>query len=332
MVRGHGGLAQQLRQRPRVRHVALHRGHHGGRRPGAWRAVQASARPGRRRRRPATATARTSGRPRRPRPRLAGPRWSGGAAGPALADGRAPARPGSVPASATRKVSSGGPPIATHRAVGASAWLMASRAPRETAPRATGRGPPRRRPTSRRRPAATPRSRSSSRWPSGQHARTSPPRRSASAAQAYQATLTSQESSGTKNAQAECQPESRRRRAGSCARAPRPAAPGRPPPAARRRPAGTRRPAPGRRRSRPGRPAGSAGRRSHRKLRRRSPARGRRLAGPGASGGGLVQHGSSCLLPKALDHVSVAGPGTGGCRRMGHGSGWFRWVHEIAAI
>ena len=110
-----------------------------------------------------------------------------------------------MPASATRKVSRAGPPIATHRAVGAPAWLMAS------LPQGNAQGQRSRTASAATHQPATAsghaRSRSSSRWPTASTAKTIASA-IASAAQTYQATLTSQESSGTKNARPKARPTS----------------------------------------------------------------------------------------------------------------------------
>src|SRR5487761_1147571 len=102
------------------------------------------------------------------------------------------------PASATRKVSSGGPPTDTQRAVGAAAWLMTSR-PHGKPPH----GHRSRRASSATHQPATAtgqaRSRSSSRWPTVSTAKMRASL-TASAAQAYQARFTTHDSSGTKNA------------------------------------------------------------------------------------------------------------------------------------
>ena len=102
-----------------------------------------------------------------------------------------------VPARATRKVSSGGPPTDTHRTVGAWAWLMASR------PQGKAYGHRSRKPSTATHQHATatgqPGSRSISRWPMANTAKITASE-TARAAHAYQATLTSQEISGTKNA------------------------------------------------------------------------------------------------------------------------------------
>ena len=102
-----------------------------------------------------------------------------------------------APVSASRNVSSGGPPTVTHRTVGAWAWLMASR------PHGNAYGHRARTASAATHQAATATghtgSRSISRWPIASSAKmtASAP---ASAAQAYQARLISQDSSGTKNA------------------------------------------------------------------------------------------------------------------------------------
>src|ERR1022692_3292033 len=108
------------------------------------------------------------------------------------------------PASARTKVSSGGPPIAAQRDVGAPAWLIASR-PHGNPPHGN-----RSRTASwaTHQPATATgqaRSRSSGRSPRASRANrtVSVP---ASAAQAYQATLSTQESSGTKNAAPDTRP------------------------------------------------------------------------------------------------------------------------------
>src|SRR5215469_4986942 len=102
-----------------------------------------------------------------------------------------------VPASATRNVSSGGPPYATHLTVGAWAWLMDSlpqgkayghrsrKASTATHQHATATGQARRR--------------SISRWPIANIAKITASA-TAREPQAYQATLISQDRSGTKNA------------------------------------------------------------------------------------------------------------------------------------
>ena len=104
------------------------------------------------------------------------------------------ARPSMAPARAIRKVSSGAPPTATQRTSGATDWLMASR------PQGKAYGHRSRTPSTRTHQPATAAgqygSRSSSRWPTDRAAKmtASAP---ASAAQAYQASLISQDNSGT---------------------------------------------------------------------------------------------------------------------------------------
>ena len=95
------------------------------------------------------------------------------------------------------------PPIATHRAVGAAAWLMAS-LPQGNAT-ATGPGAPRRPPTTRDRDRPA---RQLEQQPLAQAkiAKMTASAR-ASAAHAYQATLTSQDSNGTKKARPKASPQ-----------------------------------------------------------------------------------------------------------------------------
>ena len=110
-----------------------------------------------------------------------------------------------VPASATRKLSSGAPPTAAHGAAGVPAWLIASlphgnayghrlrSASAQTHQPATASGQARRS--------------SSSRWPTASTAKITASA-TASASHAYQATLTSQDSSGTKKASPNTSPAS----------------------------------------------------------------------------------------------------------------------------
>ena len=111
-----------------------------------------------------------------------------------------------APARASRKVSSGAPPIATQRAVGAPAWLIAS------LPHGKAYGHRSRTASAATHQPATAagqaRSRSSRRWPTVSTAKLTISA-TARAAQTYQATLTSQEISGTKNAAPNTSPTTR---------------------------------------------------------------------------------------------------------------------------
>ena len=110
-----------------------------------------------------------------------------------------------VPASATRKLSSGAPPTAAHGAAGVPAWLIASlphgnayghrlrSASAQTHQPATASGQARRS--------------SSSRWPTASTAKITASA-TASASHAYHATLSSQDSSGTKKASPNTSPAS----------------------------------------------------------------------------------------------------------------------------
>ena len=102
-----------------------------------------------------------------------------------------------APASASRKVSSGGPPIATQPAVGAAAWVMASR-PQGNPPHGNRSCTPSC--TTHQPATASGQARSRS---SGGRARVSTAKMTdsttASVTQAYQATLTSHDSSARKN-------------------------------------------------------------------------------------------------------------------------------------
>ncbi len=108
-----------------------------------------------------------------------------------------------APVSATRKVSRGGPPIAAQCAAGEPAWLIASR------PHGNAYGQRARMASAATHQAATatgqPGSRSSSRWPMASTPKITASA-TASAIHAYQATLTSQEISGTKNARPKSRP------------------------------------------------------------------------------------------------------------------------------
>ena len=115
-----------------------------------------------------------------------------------------------APVRATRKVSSGAPPNATQRTSGATDWLIASR------PQGKAYGHRSRTPSASTHQPATATGqygrRSSSRWPMASSAKmtASAP---ASAAHAYQASLTSQDSRGTNCARpnASAQPNDARR-------------------------------------------------------------------------------------------------------------------------
>ena len=109
-----------------------------------------------------------------------------------------------VPTSATRKLSSGAPPTATQRTSGAADWLMASR------PHGKAKGHRSRRASTATHQAATAAGQngrsSSSRWPMQARAKMTASAR-ASAAHAYQATLISQDSSGTNRATPNASPQ-----------------------------------------------------------------------------------------------------------------------------
>src|SRR6266566_10006683 len=111
-----------------------------------------------------------------------------------------------APARASRNVSSGAPPIATQRAVGALAWLIAS------LPQGKAYGQRSRIASAATHQPATAtgqaRSCSSRRWPTASTAKLTISA-AARAAQTYQATLTSQEISGTKNAAPNTSPTAR---------------------------------------------------------------------------------------------------------------------------
>ena len=123
---------------------------------------------------------------------------------PRAASTASTARAAIAPVSATRKVSSGAPPIATQRASGATDWLMAS------LPQGKAKGHRSRRASAATHQAATAAgqqgSSSSSRWPRHKMAKMTASDR-ASAAHAYQATLTSQDSSGTNRATPNARPQ-----------------------------------------------------------------------------------------------------------------------------
>ena len=146
-----------------------------------------------------------------------------------------------APASASRNVSSGAPPIAAQRAVGASAWLIAS------LPQGNAYGHRSRTASAATHQPATAtghaRSRSSRHWPTASTAKLTV-WAAARAAHTYQATLTSQEVSGTKKAAPNTSPATRlaRRLLRHNATASRAC---RRPPAARRPRAGRRRPGQG---------------------------------------------------------------------------------------
>src|SRR5215472_3514092 len=114
------------------------------------------------------------------------------------------ARASMAPVSATRKVSSGTPPTATQRTSGATDWLMASR------PQGKAKGHRSRSASAATHQAATAAGQngrsSSSRWPTQSRAKmtASDP---ASAAHAYQATLISQDRSGTNKARPNTSPQ-----------------------------------------------------------------------------------------------------------------------------
>ena len=109
-----------------------------------------------------------------------------------------------APASAIRKVSSGGPPTDTQRTVGACAWLIAS-LPQGKPPQGQRS---RKASTATHQPATATghaRNRSSSRWPTVSTAKMTASL-TARAAHAYQARFSTQESSGTKKARPKISP------------------------------------------------------------------------------------------------------------------------------
>ena len=265
VVLGDLAVVQLLRQVPGPRHVALDRGHLGRRR---------ARPPGR----PAAGRPRGPARPSPPRP-APPPSRSTGAAGqppgrpvppgrPARRQAPPEHRPGRHRAGQRdqegqqRRAADRHPARRPARPTGSSPACPRGRR------RATGPGAPRRPPTSPPpRPASTGSS-SSSRWPMAQHGeddRLGPP---ASAAHAYQATLTSQDSSGTNSATPNASPQPNDPRRLRPVSATTSSAGPEPPPAATRPPAGTRR-------TRPGRPPADQQQRPARARTRRTPRRAR---------------------------------------------------------
>ena len=127
LVLGDLGVVQLLRQVPGPRHVALDRGHRGGRCPADRVDRQQTARedqPGRHH------------RGQRRRRRSPGPPAAGRPVGPVRRSAASTAQAAMAPVSATRKLSSGAPPIATQRASGRRGLAHGQPAPGE------GEGPP----------------------------------------------------------------------------------------------------------------------------------------------------------------------------------------------
>ena len=295
VIRGDPGGAQLIRQVPGVRHVALHGGDDGGRpRPGRRSPDQVARqrhgrgehgddrRHGRRARVARAASARQPGAGRaergdrgrrRPlRPARAGRSAAAGRRSPPSRPS-AP-RPGSSPA-----------------------------VPTGTRPTGTGRAPP---PAATHQPAtASGQARSRS---SGGSARASTAKMTASTTasvtQAYQATLTSHDSSAREEHRAAGQRRPRRWPGGPFATRPASAARGRRWPAARSRPAGTHRPGP----ARPRTPAAS----DHQRVRPGQPLR------PGAIAGLALGRGR-CLVARRVS------PRPARWRRVGRTVALARW-------